>query len=340
MGPQRPSSGSRATEGAWASLPVFQGRSRRGSIGGVDEASLWPIAIAAGAAFVVVVGALGLYARALVKAEQGYALVVSKPGGDDVRFGSTVVLPFVHRAEVIDLRSKTLTIERRGKQGVSCRDGIRADVGLTAHLRVNPTAEDVLKVARTIGCVRASEPAVLEQLFASKIAEALETVAAHFHFDQLHRDREAFKDQIISLVGTDLAGYVLDDVVVDLLEQTPLENLDPNNVLDAQGIRAITERTSQERIRRSELELETERQLRRQQHEQRELELELERQLRQRQHELEELVIELERRKVDALGRFRETTGRELGPEELRARLEDGLRAVVERVLDERQRGA
>lgn len=68
--------------------------------------------------------------------------------------------------------------------------------------------------------------------------------------------------------------------------------------------------------------------------------LDAERLLRRNQLALEELVIELERRKADVLARFREATGRELSPEELRARLDDGLRAAVERVLDERQRPA
>lgn len=112
------------------------------------DASLLTVAIAAGVGLVAIVGVIGLYARVLVRAEQGHALVVSKPGGVDVRFGSVVVLPIVHRAEVIDLRTKMLVIDRRGKRGVSCRDGIRADVVLTAQLRVSPTADDVIKVAQ------------------------------------------------------------------------------------------------------------------------------------------------------------------------------------------------
>ncbi len=285
----------------------------------MDEPSLAILAVTIGTVLVALLGGFLLFSRAFVKAEQGHALVVSKPGRDEVRFGSSVVLPLLHRAEAIDLRTKTLSLDRRGRQGISCRDGIRADVIVTAHLRVGSTADDVLKVAHTVGCARASEPAVLEELFASKLAEAVKTVAGHLDFEHLVREREAFKDEVLAVVGTDLSGYVLDDVVIDVLEQTPLELHDPSNIRDAQGIRVITERTAEERARARELELEADRRTQRQ------------------QLELEELVIELERRKADALGRYRETTGRELTPEELRARLEDGLRRVVERVLDERQ---
>lgn len=294
----------------------------RGSIDGVDEASLVVAAIAFVTILVLLAGVALLYARAVVKAEHGHALVVSRPGRDEVRFGSSVVLPLVHRAEPIDLRTKTVLVDRRGKQSITCRDGVRADVGVTAHLRVNRTAEDVLKVAQSVGCARAGDPAVLEGLFAGKLSEAIKTVAAHLDFEQLHRDRQAFKDEVLQLVGADLSGYVIDDLVVDHLEQTPIELLDPNNLLDAQGMRRIVERTSQEKLRRNELELEAERQLQR------------------RRLELEELVIELERVKADALSRFREATGRELGEEQLRSRIEDGLRAAVEQVLDERERRA
>jgi uncharacterized membrane protein YqiK len=302
----------------------------------MDEPSLAILAVTIGAVLVALLGGVLLFSRAFVKAEQGHALVVSKPGHDEVRFGSSVVLPLVHRAEAIDLRTKTLSIDRRGKQGISCRDGVRADIILTAHLRVGSTADDVLKVAHTVGCARASEPAVLEELFASKLAEAVKTVAGHLDFEHLQREREAFKDEVLAVVGTDLSGYVLDDVVIVELEQTPLELHDPSNIRDAQGIRVITERTMEEQLRKRELDFEAERQRQRQALELAQIGLEAERQLRQQQLELEELVIELERRKADALGRFRETTGRELTPEELRARLEEGLRQVVERVLDER----
>lgn len=288
----------------------------------MDGASLVVVAIAVCTLLVVLAGVALLYARSVVKAEHGHALVVSMPGRDEVRFGSGVVLPLIHRAEPIDLRTKTLLLDRRGKQSVSCRDGVRADLGVTAHLRVNRTAEDVLKVAQSIGCARAGDPAVLEELFAGKLSEAVKTVAAHLDFEHLHRNRQAFKDEVLEVVGRDLNGYVLEDLVVDYLEQTPIELLDPNNVLDAQGMRTVVERTSREKLRRSELEMETARIVQR------------------GQLELEELIIELERQKADALARFRETTGRELGEEQLRSRLEEGLRQVVERVLDERERRA
>lgn len=39
------------------------------------------------------------------------------------------------------------------------------------------------------------------------------------------------------MIGDDLNGYVLEDVTIDYLEQTPKSSLDPNNILDAEDIK-------------------------------------------------------------------------------------------------------
>src|SRR5690606_41415773 len=59
-------------------------------------------------------------------------------------------------------------------------------------------------------------------------------------------------EEILKVIGTDLNGYVLDDCAIDYLEQTPLEKLNPNNILDAEGIKKITDLTAREHILRSE----------------------------------------------------------------------------------------
>ena len=67
-------------------------------------------------------------------------------------------------------------------------------------------------------------------------------------FIELYEQREQFRGNVIGVIGNDLNGYVLDDVAIEFLEQTPLTQLDPHNVLDAEGIRKITEVTSREQI--------------------------------------------------------------------------------------------
>lgn len=190
---------------------------------------------------VLVLGILVLIARTWRQVDQGKAMIVNKMGAEPkVTFTGAVVLPIINKAEIMDLSVKSIEIARKGKDGLICADNIRADIKVAFFVKVNATANDVLKVAKAIGCARASQQATLEELFAAKFSEALKTVGKKMEFEQLYTERDVFKDQIIAVIGKDLNGYVLEDAAIDYLEQTPIETLDPNNVLDSLGIKKIT----------------------------------------------------------------------------------------------------
>lgn len=197
----------------------------------------------------ILVGFAMMVAKFYKKVEQGRALIINKVTKEPlVTFTGGLVLPIVHRAETMDISVKTVEIDRRGKEGLICKDNIRADIKVTFFVKVNKTTEDVLKVAQQVGCTRASSQETLEELFLAKFSEALKTVGKQLDFVELYTKREDFKDEIIRTIGRDLNGYVLDDAAIDYLEQTPLESLDRENILDAQGIRKITELTTAQNI--------------------------------------------------------------------------------------------
>jgi uncharacterized membrane protein YqiK len=208
------------------------------------------IGLASGALLIIVLGAFAMLARFYRQVAQGQALIINTMKSEPtVTFTGAVVFPIVHRAEIMDISVKTVEIDRRGKEGLICQDNIRADINVAFFVRVNKTRDDVLKVAQSIGCVRASDANTLRELFAAKFSEGLKTVGKHFNFEDLYTKRDEFKDRIIQVIGTDLNGFVLDDCAIDYLEQTPLESLDSNNIMDADGIRKITELTVAQHIR-------------------------------------------------------------------------------------------
>jgi uncharacterized membrane protein YqiK len=214
---------------------------------------LLPIVIAVAVGFVLFLGFVAMVGRFYRQVEQGKALVINKNKEAVVAFSGAMVYPIINRAEVMDLSVKTIDIDRRGKEGLICNDNIRADINVTFFVRVNKTSDDVLKVAQSLGCARASDPKALEELFTAKFAEALKTVGKHFNFDQLYTKRDDFKDKIIEVIGKDLNGFILDDAAIDYLEQTPLDALDKDNIMDADGIRKITEITVQHNVQTNEL---------------------------------------------------------------------------------------
>ncbi|MGW0710849.1 SPFH domain-containing protein [Streptomyces sp. NPDC002643] len=215
--------------------------------------------------------------RLFRKVEQGKALIVSKMRKVDVTFTGQVVLPVLHRAEVMDISVKTIEITRAGKEGLICQDNIRADIRITFFVKVNKTVEDVIKVAQAVGTARASDRDTLQELFHAKFSEALKTVGKQLDFTDLYTKREELRFRIIEVIGVDLNGYHLEDAAIDYLEQTPLTQLDPANVLDAQGIRKITELTAVEHVRTNEAQRGEEKEITRQNVDAREAILELER---------------------------------------------------------------
>ena len=216
----------------------------------------------------------------IVKVEQGKALILSNvwKGTVKVSFTGGFVYPIIHKAELMDISVKTIELDRSGSDGLICRDNIRADIKITFFVRVNKTENDVIKVAQSIGCARASDQKTLEELFIAKFSEALKTAGKQLDFIDLYTQREEFRDRIIEVIGTDLNGYSLEDCALDYLEQTPMTELDEFNILDAQGIRKITELTAVEHVKTNEFENTEKKQIKKQDVEATEAILELERQ--------------------------------------------------------------
>ncbi|MDT0306355.1 flotillin family protein [Streptomyces sp. DSM 44917] len=276
------------------------------------------------ALLIILIAVLFMLSRLFRKVEQGKALIISKVRKVDVTFTGAVVLPVLHRAEVMDISVKAIEIGRTGREGLICRDNIRADIRISFFVRVNKTVSDVIKVAQAIGTQRASDRATLQELFNAKFSEALKTVGKQLDFADLYTKREEFRDRIIAVIGTDLNGYSLEDAAIDYLEQTPLSALDKDNILDAQGIRKITELTAAQNVLTNEFRRTEEKEITRQ------------------NVDAREAVLELERRQADAeikQQREIETTRAREEAETFRIQSEERLRAQSAAIKTDEQLG-
>ncbi len=182
------------------------------------------------------------------KIEPGRAGVTTGWGGLKVSFDYMIRLPAVQHYHIVDISVKKLEIQRKGKDGLVCRDNIRADIVVAFYIRVDATEESVRKVSQMLTPERVSDIDQLRELFEAKFSEALKTAGKQMEFHELFTERTKFRDQIQVTIGKDLDGFLLQDVAIDYLEQTPLDQHDPNNVLDAEGIKKITEITQRERV--------------------------------------------------------------------------------------------
>ena len=173
------------------------------------------------------------------------------------------------------------------------------------------------------------------ELFEPKFSEALKTVGKQFDFVDLYNSRQSFREEIKKAIGSDLNGYNLDDAAIDYLEQTPLAMLKVNNVLDAEGIKKITELTAQEQVSANYIRQEREKTLTKQNVEAREAILELEKQQAEAEEKQAREISEIQSRQraeadiVSHQERQRSETVRIGSEEEIAIADENRLRAVI-----------
>lgn len=273
--------------------------------------------IISGIAFFIFI-ILFAFATFYKKIPQGKSIVRTGVGGGKVAFNRGMyVIPILHKMEIMDISVKKLQIDRLQQEGLICKDNIRADIKVAFFVRVNKNADDVLNVAQIIGTERASDPDTLNHLFEAKFSEALKTVGKKFDFIELYEARREFRTEILNIIGTDLNGYVLDDCAIDYLEQTELKFLSPQNILDSQGIKKITELTAEQNIKANLIRREEEKVIKKQNVEAREAILELERQMAEKE--------EKQRREIDNI-QSREQA------EILKVREEERLKAETVRI--------
>ncbi len=269
------------------------------------------------------------------KVEQGQALVRNGVGGTQVSFSGMVVFPIIHKAEYMDISVKRVEIDRAGKNGLICMDNMRADIKVAFFVRVNQTKDAVLKVAQSIGCARASSITAIIELFDAKFSEGLKTVGRQFQFVDLYNSREKLKEGILSNIGTDLNGFILEDVAIDFLEQTPLSLLNPDNILDSEGIKKITELTATQKILANQIDREREKTITKQDVEANEAILELNKQLAEAQEKQKREIAtikareEAEAQKVQAEQRLKSEQARIAVDEELMVAEENKNRQII-----------
>lgn len=280
-------------------------------------------AVVIGVLVLLVLAAFTALARFYRKVPQGQALIVNKTSDvPAVTFTGAVVLPIIHKAEIMDISVQTIGIDRRGRDGLICADNIRADIKVTFFIEVQKTSEAVLEVARKVGTARATDPEKLDELFQSKFAEALKTAGRHIQFTDLYTQRQEFRDSIVEIIGRDLNGYLLSDVAIDYLEQTPLSSMDPQNILDAQGIKLITELTAREAVFTNELRNDERKAIKR------------------KDVETQEALLELERQEADATARQQREVQSVQAREEAAAEIvrnEERLRSESARIATDQQ---
>lgn len=189
-----------------------------------------------------------VYAAMYKKVARGIALVRTGAGGRKVIIdGGCIRIPHFHTAVEVNLSTVQLKVSRSGEDALITKDSLRVDVTVDFYVSVEETVEGVAQAARTLGN-RTFHPDKLRELIEGKLVDALRAVAAGQDMMDLHVNRQEFVREVQEIVTGDLAknGLQLESVSLTGLDQTPTDNLDPNNMFNATAIRLTQQRVTEE----------------------------------------------------------------------------------------------
>jgi flotillin len=204
-----------------------------------------------GLALLVAGGILLTITSMYVKATMNQAFVRTGGGGPKVVIdGGAIVVPAIHRIAWVSLETIRLQIEKTGDKSFITGDSLHVDVVAQFFIRVNRTPEAIKDAATSLGG-RSGQDESIMRLVGDKLVSGLRTVAGRSNLDHLHKQVDEYSAEVKKIVEEDLAhnGLFLESVTVTYLNQTPLENLNPeSNVFDALGAQKIAEVTNKSRV--------------------------------------------------------------------------------------------
>src|SRR5579863_1846194 len=159
-----------------------------------------------------------------------------------------LVLPVFHEISWISLETIKFAVSRAREQAVLAADNIRIDVNAELYAHVGRTEDAVLTASRSLG-EKTFDADKVRNLLEAKVVGALRSYAATKTLRQLHENRDAFAREIKEDVSESFAanGLMLEEVTIVALEQSTKEYFRADNVFDAEGLKVITEITSEAR---------------------------------------------------------------------------------------------
>lgn len=176
--------------------------------------------------------------------------------------GAIVAAPF-HTMTPVTLQSMKLNIDRRGENSLRTADYLRTNVKAEIYLKVKKDVDSVKAAAATLGD-KANNPNAIQQFVEQKLDAALRAVVAQLELEALNSNREKLQSGAREIAAHDLQhnGLEVESFVITYIEQTPSNDLRPNDdIFDAAGAKVIAEKTSLARIKRNEIEQDTQRQV-------------------------------------------------------------------------------
>lgn len=142
----------------------------------------------------------------------------------------------------VPLGTFRVEVTRKGKDAaLTLADKVKAEVNAEFFVRVDATSdESIIRALESLGG-KIDDRKIMEYC-TPKFDAALRAAAAKMQIEEIQTNREEFRNSVKeALDSLQNDGLVLIDVSLRRLDQSPLEDFDPNNFFDAQGLKKVTE---------------------------------------------------------------------------------------------------
>ena len=159
-----------------------------------------------------------------------------------------LVLPVFHEVTWVSLETIKLIVSRSREQAFLTQDNIRVDMVAELYTHVGHSKAEMLQASRSLG-EKTFDPEQVRNLLEAKVVSALRSYSATRTLKELHENREILSASIKESVAESFRanGLVLEEVTIVTLEQAAKEHFRRDNVFDAEGLKIITEITSNAR---------------------------------------------------------------------------------------------
>ena len=168
--------------------------------------------------------------------------------------GGAFVLPIIHNITQVGMRTLSITIKRSGDKSLITKDRMRAELITEFFTKVPPDKRAVATAAQTLGN-RTLDPEHLKEVVAGRFADALGEVAAKMTLDEMQENRGQFVKEVTKIADASIGhtGLALETVSIISLDQTPIEQFNPANTFDSQGLTQLTEQIELRKKKRNDI---------------------------------------------------------------------------------------
>ncbi len=210
--------------------------------------------------------------RAYVRTGYGGELIVQNAG--------VFILPILHQAVPVNLKTMGLEIELADETAVLTQDYMKANLSIVFYVRVTPEKEAISQVARTLGDLTLY-PEKLTDFLSGQLIHTIRKISAEMTLSEIHQHPNTFVEKIQQTVTGNLSKNSLhvDLVTLKYFDQSAKEFYSEDNTFDAEGLSGLTKIVQTEKQVRHETELQTQLQE------------------KQKDLEMEKLVIDMENKK-------------------------------------------